>query len=239
MIKPYLAIFTLCLTILISHKGDGQIVITSVPHTISKSGTYTFNANLTYSGTASPVTITASDVTLDFAGHVLSDTNAATTTIAVHLAPSVNQNNVIIQNGTIQCQAQALAISADATSATYSAIVVQDMRLYAGTGVHIRGGTGCTIQRNLMSGGGGRSVIDLISSTGQNLIRDNQMSGDPSQAVVFNNAPSGNNSYFVNNVVFNGLTGFVFETNDKYRFNIADLCTTPYSSGIPLSGASN
>jgi hypothetical protein len=239
MIKPYLAVLPLCLTILLSHKSHGQGVITSVPHTISRSGTYTFGANLSYSGTGSPITISASDVTLDFGGHVLTDTNTATTAIAVHLSSSADQKNVVLQNGTIQCQAQAIAISADATAQTYSAIVVQDMRLYAGTGVHIQGGTACTIQRNLMLGGSGRSVIDLTNGAGQNVIRDNQMSGDPSQAIVFNNAPAGSNSYFVNNVVYNGLTGFVFETSDKYRFNIADLCTTPYSGGTPLTGASN
>jgi hypothetical protein len=242
MIKLSLITLNLWVAITLAHQGRAQTVISSVPYSITKAGTYTLGKNLTYSGTGNAITVNASGVTLDFNGHVLKATNSATTTIGVQLAdPSGNTKNVIVQNGTIQNFVHAISADAGIAGQTYSAIVVQDMRLYAPTGVHISGGTGCTIQRNLVmsTGSGSGSVIDLIQSTGQILLRDNQVYGNPEFAIFFNNAPANVNSYFVNNFVINGLTGFVFETDDKYRFNIADLCSTPYSSGIPLNGASN
>lgn len=241
MIKLSLVTLTLCLTVMLSGNSRAQTVISSVPHQITAAGTYTLGKNLTYSGTGNAITIKTSGVTLDFDGHVLSATNSASTTIGVQLAdPSGNTKNVTLQNGTIRNFVKAISADAGISGQTYSAIVIQDMRLYATTGVHISGGAGCTIQRNLvMSTVGGGSVIDIIQSTGQILLRDNQVYGNPQFAIVFDNAPANVNSYFVNNFVISGLTGFVFETDDKYRFNIADLCTTPYFSGIALGGASN
>jgi hypothetical protein len=215
-----------------------QTVIKSVPHTINASGTYTLSANLTYSGANPAITINASNVTIDFAGHVLTSTNGTVGTKGVLLPNSGgSQSNVTIKNGTIT--SFTWAIYADAGSATYSGIVVQDMRLYAITGVHINGGTGCTIQRNLlMTGGPGGSLIDVINSTGAIVVRDNQAYGDPGYAVVFSNSTS-SGSYFDNNFVINGASGLFLESADKYRFNIADLCSTSYSGGTALGAGSN
>jgi hypothetical protein len=220
-----------------------QTVIKSVPHTINKSGTYTLSANLQYAGTnlAIPaITINASNVTIDFGGHVLKCTNTTVGTKAL-LLPSNggNQTNVTIENGTITNFTWGVYADGGAGGETFSGIVVQDMRLYAITGVHINGGTGCTVQRNLlMTTGAGGSLIDLINSTGANVVRDNLASGQPTFAVIFSNSATSGN-YIDNNFAINGASGFFLEATDKYRFNITDLCTTPYSGGTALGGGSN
>jgi hypothetical protein len=216
-----------------------QTVIKSVPHTITASGTYTLSANLTYAGAKPVITINASNVTIDFAGHVLTSTNSTVGTKGVVLpASGGNQSNVTIKNGTITNFTWGIYADAGAGGATYSGIAVQDMRFYAITGVHINGGTGCTIQRNLLMTTGGGSLIDVINSTGVIVVRDNQAYGDPTFAIVFSNSTS-SGSYFDNNFVINGASGLFLENTDKYRFNITDLCSTPYSGGTALGAGSN
>jgi hypothetical protein len=227
------------LSAMIGHASYAQTVIRSVPHTINASGTYTFSENLQYAGTKPAITINASSVTIDFAGHVLTSTNGTVGTKALVLpSGGEKQTNVTIENGTITGFTWAIYADASIAGETYSGIVVQDMRLYAITGVHISGGTGCTIQRNLLMSTGGGTLIDVVNSAGPIFVRDNLAYGNPSYAIVFSNS-SGSGSYFDNNFVINGLSGLVLENADKYRFNIADLCSTPYSGGTPLGGASN
>jgi Periplasmic copper-binding protein (NosD) len=220
----------------------GQTVIKSVPHTINASGTYTLSANLQYAGknlAVPAVTINASNVTIDFGGHVLNCTNTAVGTKALSLPSSGGkQTNVTIENGTIANFTWGIYADGGPGGATFSGIVVQDMRFYAITGVHINGGAGCTIQRNLLMTTGGGSLIDLINSTGTIVVRDNLASGQPTFAVIFSNSASSGN-YFDNNFAINGASGFFLEATDKYRFNITDLCSTPYSGGTALGGGSN
>jgi hypothetical protein len=225
---------------MVANLSYAQTVIKSVPNTINASGTYTLSANLTYSGASPAITINASNVTIDFAGHVLTSTNGTTGTKGVILPSTIgNQSNVTIKNGTITNFTWGIYADSGTGGTTYSGIVVQDMRFYAIIGVHINGGTGCTIQRNLlMTTGAGGSLIDLINSAGAIVVRDNQAYGDPGYAIVFSNSTS-SGGYFDNNFVINGLSGFVLENADKYRFNITDLCSTPYSGGTALGAGSN
>jgi hypothetical protein len=225
---------------MVANLTNAQTVIKTLPHTINASGTYTLSANLTYAGTKPAITITASNVTIDFAGHVLTSTNQTVGTKGLVLPNSTgDQSNVTIKNGTITNFTWAVYADSGTAGTTYPGIVVQDMRIYAITGVHINGGTGCTIQRNLlMTTGSGGSLIDVINSAGAIVVRDNQASGQPTFAVVFSNSTS-SGSYFDNNFVINGASGLFLENADKYRFNIADLCTTPYSGGTALGAGSN
>ena len=213
-----------------------QTVIKSVPHTINASGTYTLSANFKYAGMNPAITINASNVTIDFGGHVLATTNTTVGTKAVVVPNS--ETNVTIENGTITGFTWGVYADAGGGGVTYSGIVVQDMRFYAITGVHINGGAGCTIQRNLLMTTGDGSLIDLINSTGAIVVRDNLAFGQPTFAVVFSNSATDGN-YFDNNFAINGASGFLLGGSDKYRFNITGLCTTPYSGGIALGGSDN
>lgn len=228
---------------MVGNVSYAQTVINSVPHTITKSGTYTLSANLQYAGTnltIPAITINASNVTIDFGGHVLNCTNTTVGTKALFLPSSQGkQTNVTIENGTITNFTWGVYADGGAGGETFSGIVVQDMRLYASIGVHINGGTGCTVQRNLlMATGAGGSLIDLINSTGVIVVRDNLADGQPTFAVVFSDSTTGGN-YFDNNFAINGASGFFLGGLDKYRFNITDLCSTPYSGGTALGGGSN
>jgi hypothetical protein len=228
---------------MVGNVSYAQTVINSVPHTITKPGNYTLSANLQYAGTnltIPAITINAFNVTIDFGGHVLNCTNTTVGTKALFLPSSMGkQTNVTIENGTITNFTWGVYADGGAGGETFSGIVVQDMRLYAITGVHINGGTGCTVQRNLlMTTGAGGSLIDLINSTGANVVRDNLADGQPTFAVIFSNSATSGN-YFDNNFAINGASGFFLEATDKYRFNITDLCSTPYSGGTALGGGSN
>jgi hypothetical protein len=57
-----------------SRPAQAQFVVNSVPAVLSIPGTYVVSNDLFYSGTGAAITITASGVTLDFAGHTLTGT---------------------------------------------------------------------------------------------------------------------------------------------------------------------
>jgi hypothetical protein len=240
---PYLTSQIKVLTIIITALGflttqasHAQTIINSVPHTISASGTYALGKNLSYGGAANAITITASDVTLDFAGHRLIATNSASGTKGVAFTQA-NRSGVTIKNGTIENFTYGVSVNAGIGGQAYTAITVQDMRIYAIIAVQIAGGSGCTVQRNLiLSTSSGGTLIDIFNGQGPNFVRDNQAYGNPTDAIVFSDAPAP--SYFENNFVVNGLSGFAL-SNDKYRFNVTDLCSTAYSGGTPLNGSSN
>jgi len=231
-----LTIIITALGFLTTQASHAQTIINSVPHTISASGTYALGKNLSYGGAANAITITASDVTLDFAGHRLIATNSASGTKGVAFTQG-NQSDVTIKNGTIENFTYGVSVNAGIGGQAYTAITVQDMRIYAIIAVQIAGGSGCTVQRNLiLSTSSGGTLIDIFNGQGPNFVRDNQAYGNPTDAIVFSDAPAP--SYFENNFVVNGLTGFAL-SNDKYRFNVTDLCSTAYSGGTPLNGSSN
>ena len=72
------------------------ITIESLPYTIKKSGTYTLDGNLSFSGTgvAKAITVTASNVVLDLNGYTLIGTNG----FAIY---GSGVNSVTVKNGTI------------------------------------------------------------------------------------------------------------------------------------------
>ena len=75
-------------------------IITTAPYTITKAGYYQLGKDLTISATSgSIITIKASNVTLDFAGHYISGpVNSATQLYGVS---AYEQGNIVIRNGTV------------------------------------------------------------------------------------------------------------------------------------------
>ena len=76
--------------------------ITSVPYTISNPGFYYLSGNLTYTGTASAIAITADNVTLDLMGFSLTGGGKEIgTNMGIFPNNNDNSRNVEIRNGTV------------------------------------------------------------------------------------------------------------------------------------------
>ena len=75
--------------------------ITTVPTTINTPGSYIVANDLTSAG--SGITIAASNVVIDFDGHILTIPDAAVDGILAQ-----NQSNIVVKNGTIRCATQAV-----------------------------------------------------------------------------------------------------------------------------------
>ena len=80
------------------------MIITTAPYTISKPGYYQLGADLTVSATSGAIiTINASNVTLDFAGHYISGPSDSTLVASGTLTGvfTSQQGNITIENGTL------------------------------------------------------------------------------------------------------------------------------------------
>ena len=73
--------------------------ISSVPYTINSPGFYYLSGNLTYSGPANAIHITADDVTLDLMGFSLNNSGAKGGTCGIYYASG--RTNVEVRNGTV------------------------------------------------------------------------------------------------------------------------------------------
>ena len=75
--------------------------ITSVPFTVSQSGVYCLDRNLTTAAGAShAIQISADDVTIDLNGYTLSGSGGTSTTTVGIAASGVNRRNITVRNGT-------------------------------------------------------------------------------------------------------------------------------------------
>lgn len=80
-------------------KNDPRTVITTVPTTISSSGSYILGANLTAT-TGTAITISASNVSLDLNGYTINSTASPATGVGI-LINGANRRNIRIANGNI------------------------------------------------------------------------------------------------------------------------------------------
>lgn len=77
-----------------------SITISSVPVVIDKPGYYCVTNDLTYTGSESAIDIRASNVNIDFKGHVLTIPSTASLGISAQYV-----SDLLIKNGTIRCEA--------------------------------------------------------------------------------------------------------------------------------------
>ena len=77
---------------------EPRIPISSVPYTISVSGSYYLTGNLTYTGPQGAITVTVNNVTIDLMGYTLSGPGSGYN-MGVYM---VGRNNVEIRNGTVR-----------------------------------------------------------------------------------------------------------------------------------------
>jgi len=211
----------------------GQIIINSVPYTITAPGTYVLGSNLTYSSAAgAAITILSSNVTLDLAGHYLYFPGTPTSNVGVYVH---NAGNVIIQNGIIAVFHYGIYIEHTGGTALNSGNIVQNLRLTnVNDGVVLSTVAGSIVRNNQITSLHGASGVGIeILGGGGNLVSGNVISG------FFDGVFAQGNNYFLENMVSNCSFGFGLSTSDKYRFNTTFNCTTPFTGGIALTDNNN
>jgi hypothetical protein len=131
---------------------------------INKPGSYILNKNIT-NGQANKasVAVTASNVTIDLQGFVISST-VATNAAAID---ATGQSNVVIRNGTITGFAGPAIIAGN--NASISAITA------TGNGSGFTCGTGCLVSNNVISGNTGAGLIFADTTSGYlgNVLQNN------------------------------------------------------------------
>ena len=150
-------------------------IIKSPPYTISKPGYYQLGADLTLtsSSSAAIITITASNVTLDFGGHYISGPSStpATTLIGVQ---SLNAGNLTIRNGTVAFCSKGIDLDEDGNyrSALNINQRVDNMLIsycYA-FGIYLNSAANCEITNNRISFTGGTTNSGSVAGVSVNSI---------------------------------------------------------------------
>ena len=211
----------------ISVNARAVTVITSVPFTITKSGTYTFDKNLTLSGNSLyAITINASNVLIDLSGFTLKNGTGTNGGILTTTATT----NVTIQDGTISGFTTGVGLQG-------SQQLVQNLRLFNnGNGVEGSSSNFSTIQDCFIVGQGstiGNGVV--LPSCFGTVVKDNQIA---SANVGCATVSSGGNSFIANQIA-NCSTGLLLGTGDKYQGNVTIGCTTPFSGGTAVGDENN
>jgi Periplasmic copper-binding protein (NosD) len=152
--------------------SDYAGTITSVPFVIKKSGTYTLDANLTYSGASNTnaITVEASNVVIDLSGFTLTGTS---TTNGIATTTTANVANLTIQDGTIT------GFFADISLESTQQFLIQNLRLLNQFfGVFATSCSFSTIQNCFVVGKGSTPTgINLQSCSGV-VVKSNQISSE-------------------------------------------------------------
>jgi parallel beta-helix repeat protein len=220
-------VFLAELTLSVSAMGSYGQIITSVPFTITQSGTYTFSKSLTFVSTSGghAITVAASDVVIDFRGFSL---NASPVGAGIGVQSSNRGVNIIVRNGAISGFKVGLTIVSDAVGCT-----IDNVRfLNNGTGINLQGSTSCTVQNCLVIGSGTGTGIMLTACSGVE-VKNTQLLNWSSGVT------SDGNNAFLENYIGGCSAGLQLGTGDKYQGNVTNGCTTPFSGGTAVGTENN
>ncbi|RMF75666.1 MAG: right-handed parallel beta-helix repeat-containing protein [Acidobacteria bacterium] len=115
--------------------SGGRIPIHSVPLTITEPGSYYLSRDVVHSGGGEAITIAASHVTIDFAGHTLTKQNAGNYTVAL----DGDYTDITIRNGRIE--GGNIGIRLRNTLGADFAVLVEDMEISGALneGIYVQG----------------------------------------------------------------------------------------------------
>jgi parallel beta-helix repeat protein len=208
---------------------EPRMAITSLPYTISTSGSYYLVKNLSHTGSGTAITISANDVTLDLCGFELSGASSAD-----GIAPG-GRSNVIIKNGTIRgfnfqineanSVSKNLVIRNINGSGPFNRhisvkdkVTITDCVLDGGV-YSIVAGAGCRIARNTCTGAGMAVFVGKDS-----IIEDNVFTSNNSSI------QTGDNCVIIGNAINNHTsTGLATGSNCLIKNNTIIKC---YQYGI-------
>lgn len=216
-----------------SFSGDAkgsETVISSVPFTISTSGTYILSGNLDYAGQNAAITVEASNVVIDLKGFTLSTSNPNSFGIAAD-AENFAIQDVAIQNGEITGFRTGLSLGGVLN-------VARNLKVFGCKfGISLDPGPFgfCEIQDCLIAGNGASDGgTGVILSSGRNVVQDCQILDYLDGA----RSAAGKNT-FIANSIFSCTTGLMMEKSDKYQGNVTNGCTTPFSGGTAVGDENN
>jgi hypothetical protein len=228
---------SLAIAVLLPISAHSQTPITSVPMTISTSGDYVVANELYYTsagGTA--ITVAVPNVTIDFNGYFLFCTVAS----PVNNGVLVNNGcgNVTIKNGSVVGFYHCIYFNAASNTSLSVAEVVENMRVAnAHDGIYFVTPSGCRIQDNYIANCTANGVwVGTASPDNGNTIQDNQAINCGSGYNTFGGS-FGN--YLFNNFASHCAIGLNMDGGDRYRFNVTNACTTPFSLGTALTDGNN
>ena len=211
-----------------------QTVITSLPYTITATGAYVLNGNLSSSQTSGNlITVNASNVTIDFQGHFIS--GAVGNTSQTYGIYASERSNLTIKNGTIAHCQTGIEIDGNNTATTNSVNhQIDNLRVtycYS-TGIFIYYGPGSRISNCQVSQtgfSGTSSAYGIIVYGASTLIQNNVVSN-----VTANNSIGIISAGFSRQNVVSGASYGVY--GGKYQDNLTSGCTTPFNGGTDAGG---
>jgi hypothetical protein len=195
-------------------------VIGSLPYTITTSGNYELETNLTYAGHGNAIEVNADDVVINLNGFSISTNGMAA--FGVYVA---QHKNLTVQNGSI-LGFQAAVVLAGPQSRAVSLQLVKNV-----FGVQVFA-KDCAVQDCFIVGTGPETEgngIELLKSASGVLVKGNQVS----EFVVglISSVSSGSASAFIGNYVANSGYGLALSRNDFYQGNVVTNCTVPFTGG--------
>jgi hypothetical protein len=201
--------------------------ITSVPFTITASGTYTLTKNLTLSGTnQTAITVNASNVLIDLKGFTLgtNDTTFSNSGITVSAASAF----VTIQNGSLNNFGAGVSLFGPEET-------VQNLSIVTGGpfAVNVYNSCTSTMIQNCFIAGSGQNIGIQLSGCADVVVKNNHIVNENQGAT------SQGNNMFIANYFGSCALGINMSSTDKYQLNVTNTCTTGFSGGIAVGNANN
>ncbi len=145
-------------------------IITSVPYTISSAGYYQLGANLNVTGTSGNIiTVNASNVTLDFAGHYITGPDPTPTSTTLNGVYAYERANLLIQNGTVSHCRVGVYLDGNNQSATNNVnAIVRNLLANdcSYCGVELTGPVNATVTQNRVTNTGGGPSSGYVAAFG-------------------------------------------------------------------------
>ena len=225
--------------------GYAQTRITSLPYTITTSGTYVLDGSLDYnSSSAVAIQINASNVTVDLNGNSINNLGAGPATQAVGIN-AFNKPNVTIRNGQIVGFFRAIQLDGQLESlppASRSALVEYVRCAFnVDCGIFLTVNYNAVVRNCQISNTGyspagtvnNKQGIGIYDAQGfGNLIYQNSITQVSGTGIVL-----GPNDLADGNFVTGATTGiFSADPSSKVKNNTVTMTTTPYQGGSQLSG---
>ena len=208
-------------------------VISSLPFTISTSGTYVLSGNLTYAAEQfAAITVEASNVVIDLKGFTLSTSN----THAFGISVTNSTQDFAIQNGEITGFDTGLQLDGVLNAARNLKVLACKNGIVLVPEPSAGHSGFCKVQNCFIDGSGapsGGTGVRLLG--GQNLVQHCQIRDYDTGAETANGK-----NIFIANSIFNCTTGLHMRLqSDKYQGNVTSGCTTPFFGGTAVGDENN
>jgi hypothetical protein len=199
-------------------------VIDHLPYTITASGEYVMQSDLTANGTDG-ITVHAANVTINLSGFTLAQGAAGGENSGI----DVFAGNVTVRNGTITGFYEGVLLSSSNGKA-------QDLQLLGeiGGGVVVGAGDDNAVVNCLIVGAGKDSpfVGVLVESSSGTIVKDSRIS--KCHDAILSSSRLG--CAFLHNYVANSAKAFELSDADCYQGNVVTNCTTAFSGGHAVGG---